>query len=172
MAELDDLRDHLERFRTVTFQSLDLLTDEELGWRPGPDHMTLGQLFLHIAQSEDFQVHAHIHGEWDWDRVRSPAKEPNVQELRSLLRETRDRTLAALNELDQGRLDDPVGQGAGQPTRTLRWWLWLLVEHEVHHKAQISVYLRQMGKTPPYFAEALENGARPDIEAREKLGGF
>jgi hypothetical protein len=32
--------------------------------------------------------------------------------------------------------------------------------------------LRQMGKTPPFFAAALENGARPDAEVREKLGGF
>jgi uncharacterized damage-inducible protein DinB len=48
----------------------------------------------------------------------------------------------------------------------------VLVEHEVHHKAQVAVYLREMGKTPPYFAAALENGARPDIEMREKFGGF
>jgi uncharacterized damage-inducible protein DinB len=46
------------------------------------------------------------------------------------------------------------------------------VQHEVHHIAQIVVYLRQMGKTPPFYAAVLEGGARPDIEAREKLGGF
>ena len=56
--------------------------------------------------------------------------------------------------------------------QTRRWWLWLLVEHEVHHKAQIALYLRQMGKTPPYFAAALEGGTRPDVEMMEKLGGL
>ena len=72
----------------------------------------------------------------------------------------------------EGRLDEHIDLGEEQPIQTLRWWLWLLVEHEVHHKAQIAVYLRQMGMTPPFFAVPLENGARPDIEARERLGGY
>lgn len=172
MAELDDLREHLERFRAVTLQSLDLVTDRDLGWRPGPDHYTLGQQFLHIAQSEDFQIQGHLHGDWDLERGRFPDRALTVDELRVLLKETRDRTMAALDELDDGRLGEPVDLGNEQPVRTLRWWLWLQVVHEVHHKAQIAVYLRQMGKTPPFFAAALENGARPDAEVRERLGGF
>jgi uncharacterized damage-inducible protein DinB len=172
MAELDDLREHLERFRAVTLQSLDLLADDDLRWRPGSDHYTLGQQFLHIAQSEDFQIQAHLNGEWDYERGRFPARELKVDELRALLHETRDRTMAALNQLDEERLDEPVDHGEGRPIQTLRWWLWLMIEHEVHHKAQVAVYLREMGKTPPYFAAALENGARPDIEMREKMGGF
>jgi uncharacterized damage-inducible protein DinB len=125
-----------------------------------------------IAQSEDFQIQAHLFGVWDYERARFPARELKVGELRTLLNETRDRTMVALKELDEGRLGEPVDHGEGRPIQALRWWLWLLVEHEVHHKAQIAVYLRQMGKTPPYFAAALEGGARPDVEMREKFGGF
>jgi uncharacterized damage-inducible protein DinB len=172
MAELDDLREHMERYRAVTLQCLDLVTDNELGWRPGPAHYTLGHQFLHIAQSEDFQIQAHLFGNWDYERARFPARALKVGELRTLLNETRARTMAALNELDEGRLSEPVDHGEGRPIQTLRWWLWLLIEHEVHHKAQIAVYLRQMGKTPPYFAAPLEGGARPDVEMREKFGGF
>ena len=172
MAELDDLREHLERYRAVTLQALDLVTDEDLGWRPGLDHLTLGQQFLHIAQSEDFQVQAHLNGDWDYERVRFPVRELKTDELRELLKVTRNRTMVALSELNTGRLDEIVDLGEGRPLQTLRWWLWLLVEHEVHHKAQIAVYFRQMGKTPPYFAAPLEDGARPDVEVREKLGGF
>ena len=172
MAELDDLLEHLQRYRAVTLQALDLVTDEDLGWRPGPDHYTLGQQFLHIAQSEDFQIQAYLFGDWDYERARFPGRELTVGELREALEATRVRTMEALGEFDPGRLDDRLDLGERQPSQTLRWWLWLLVEHEVHHKAQIAVYLRQMGKTPPYFAAALENGARPDVEMREKMGGF
>lgn len=172
MSELDDLRDHLERYRAVTLQSLDLVSDEDLAWRPGPNQYTLGQQFLHIAQSEDFQIHAHLEDDWDLERARFPERSLTVGELRALLVETRQRTLAALAELDDARLAEPLDHGRGQPVRTLRWWLWLLVEHEVHHKAQIAVYLRRMGKTPPYFAEPLDGGARPDVEIREKMGGI
>lgn len=172
MAELDDLREHLERYRAVTLQALDLVTDEELGWRPGRDQYTLGQQFLHIAQSEDLQIQGLLHGDWDYERGRFPSRELTGDELRALLKETRDRTTVALKELDERRLGEPVHRGEGQPAQTLRWWLWLQVEHEVHHKAQIAVYLRLMGKTPPFFSAALENGARPDVEIREKMGGF
>ncbi len=172
MAELDDLREHLERFRAVTLQCLDLVTDDDLGWRPGPDHQSLGQQLLHIAQAEDIQVQGVLHGEWDFERGRFPARALKVEELRALLIETRERTMRALKNLDGRRLDEPAEHGKGQPIQTLRWWLWLLVEHEVHHKAQVAVYLRQMGKTPPYFAAPLEKGVRPDWEARERLGGF
>jgi len=172
MAELDDLREHLERFRTVTLQALDLVADDDLGWRPGPDHYTLGQQFLHIAQAEDFQVQGQSTGDWDYERVRFPDHALGVEDLRALLNETRRRTLAALDALDDERLGDDLPPSSGEPARTRRWWLWLLVEHEVHHKAQIAVYLRQMGKTPPFFAVALEGGARPDVEMREKFGGF
>ena len=55
---------------------------------------------------------------------------------------------------------------------SLRSWLWFLVEHEMHHKAQAAVYLRLMGKIPPFYAMAMADGARPDITAREELGGF
>ena len=171
MAELDDLREHLERFRAVTLQALDLVTDDDLRWRPGPKHLTLGQQFLHIAQSEDFQIQAYLNGDWDLERVRFPVRELKVEELRERLKETRSRTMAALTELDEERLDERVELGEGQPVQTLRWWLWLVVEHEVHHKAQVAVYLRQMGMTPPYFAAPLEGGARPDVEVMERLGG-
>jgi uncharacterized damage-inducible protein DinB len=172
MSELDDLREHFERYRAVTLQCLDLVADEDLGWRPGPDLFTLGQQFLHIALAEDFQIRGQLFGDWDYERVRFPGHELGVEGLRKLLSETRSRTLAALDELDEARLHEKLNLERGEPAQTHRWWLWLLVQHEVHHKAQIAVYLRQLGKTPPYFAAALEGGARPDVEMREKLGGF
>ena len=172
MSEFDDLREHLERYRAVTLQCLDLVADEDMRWRPGPDHYTLGQQFLHIAQAEDFQIRGVLFGDWDYDRVRFPSHELSVEDLREMLSETGSRTVAALDRLDEGRLEKLVNLPSGEGAETLRWWLWLLVEHEVHHKAQIALYLRQMGKTPPYFAAALEGGARPDVEMREKLGGF
>ena len=172
MSELDDLRDHLERVRAVTLQCLDLLADGDLAWRPGPSHYTLGQQFLHIAQAEDFQIQGQLFGDWDYERARFPGHELGVEELRDLLNETRSRTLAALGELDAEQLNEPVNLPSGEPGQTQRWLLWLMVQHEVHHKAQIAVYLRQMGRTPPYFAAPLEGGARPDVEMREKFGGF
>lgn len=61
--------------------------------------------------------------------------------------------------------------GAPMPM-TLRSWLWFMVEHEIHHKAQLSIYLRQMGHIAPFYAMPLPLGDRPDFKARQDLGGF
>src|SRR2546426_3855547 len=42
----------------------------------------------------------------------------------------------------------------------LRWWLWFVLEHEIHHKAQLALYLREMGKVPPFFALPLPDLVR------------
>jgi uncharacterized damage-inducible protein DinB len=52
----------------------------------------------------------------------------------------------------------------------LRWWLWFVLEHEIHHKAQLALYLRQLGKVPPFFAMVLTD--RPDIRIRSEMGGI
>jgi uncharacterized damage-inducible protein DinB len=172
MGELADLRDHLDRYRAVTHQSLDLVAEGDLSWRPGPEHYTLGQQFTHIAQAEDFQIQGLLFNDWDYERVRFPSQALGLGELREMLVSVRARTDAALDDLEEGRLSAPVELPSGGAGQTLRWLLWLMVEHEVHHKAQIAVYLRQMGITPPYFAAPLEGGARPDVEMRQKFGGF
>lgn len=166
-AELIEFMEHLERYRAVTLQSLDLVDDVDLQWRPHPEMMTLGQQFLHIAQSEDFGTRAIFHGEWDRNRLRLPKDVTSTADLLSALENTRAQIRAALEGLDAPGLSRMVGQ----PPTALSSWLWSLLEHEVHHKAQIAMYLRLMGKTPPFFAAPLEDGSRPDVEAREKFGG-
>lgn len=37
-TEIEDLREHLERYRAVTLQALGLISDEQLGWRPSPEY--------------------------------------------------------------------------------------------------------------------------------------
>lgn len=167
IEELREYSEHLERFRAVTLQSLDLVHDRDLPWRPHPEMMTLGQQFLHIAQSEDLGVRGIFHGEWDRERARLPKIIPGTDVLRSALTESRAQFRTALEGLDAHGLSRMVGH----PPIALSSWLWSLLEHEVHHKAQIAMYLRLMGKTPPFFAAPLEDNSRPDVEAREKFGG-
>ncbi len=57
ISELKDLCEHLERFRAVTLQVLDIVADDELSWRPDDDSFSCGQQLMHIAQAEDFYAH-------------------------------------------------------------------------------------------------------------------
>jgi hypothetical protein len=41
-------------------------------------------------------------------------------------------------------------------------WLWYLVEHEVHHKSQLALSMRQVGIKSPFFAFVFPGPFRPD----------
>ena len=172
IRELEDFSEHLIRFRAVTLQALESSGPEDLSWRPGPDHYSLGQLFLHIAQAEDFHIRGQFQGDWDTELIRFPDPLPTKAEILRYHEEVRERTLEALDGLTPNELDRPVELGPDQPDLTLRSWLWFVLEHEIHHKGQIATYLRQMGKTSPFFATPLPKGERPDAVLRQELGGF
>lgn len=172
IPEIEDVREHLERFRAVTLQVLEIVTDDELSWRPDADSYSCGQQLLHIAQAEDFYSRGLFENDWSMDRLRLPRTIDTRREIRAFFAEVRQRTLAHLDALDPaslGRIWDVPG--APMPL-TLRSWLWFVVEHEIHHKAQLSVYLRRMGHVAPFYAMPLPPGERPDFAARQELGGF
>jgi uncharacterized damage-inducible protein DinB len=171
MTELEMILEGWERNRAVTLQFLDALAEEESAWRPTPQAMTCGQQLLHIAQNEDFHERGLFAGEWNRELLRFPVPMPSKEVLGAYFGEVRARTAARFAALAPADLDAPCDHPNAPPGLPLRWWLTLLLEHEVHHRGQLAVYLRQMGKLAPFFAMPLPPGHRPDIQARRDMGG-
>jgi uncharacterized damage-inducible protein DinB len=171
MSEIADLREHLDRYRAVTLQHFDLLSDEELTWRPRRDAFTCGQQLLHIVQTEDCFVRGLFGYGWQLDRLRFPQSMPGKEALREMFATVRADTWRHLASLSSADLDLVRRHGFSTYEATVRSWLWFILEHELHHKGQLSEYLRAMGKLPPYFGIPLPLGTRPDIQARADLGG-
>ena len=161
--EISVLREHLERYRGVTLQTLDLVPEEKISWRPATGLRSFAEQFLHIAQTEDFYTRGLFTDDWNMARYARPALEIVREMARNKLYEVRAFTLARLDELDPSQLGSPrLVPGIPVPWPT-RGWLWYLIEHEVHHKAQLALYFREIGMTPPFFAAVLPPGVRPDI---------
>lgn len=72
VSEIEDFREHLERFRAVTLQVIEIITDAELSWRPDENSFSCGQQLLHIAQAEDFYARGLLENDWDMERLRLP----------------------------------------------------------------------------------------------------
>lgn len=172
-TEIEDLREHFDRYRAVTLQHLERLTDEQLSWRPRPDAFTCGQHFVHLVQTEDFYMRGLFQGDWNPERLRFPRVLPRKAELRDQFEAVRRSTLDHFSTLTSERLAAIVPPILGSTVEwSLRSWLWYVLEHEVHHKAQLAEYMRQIGTVPPFFAFAFPDGQRPDIKARADLGGI
>lgn len=169
MAEATDergvLREHFERFRGVTLQTLDLVPADKLAWRPSQEQFSIARHFLHIAQTEDFYLHGFFGNDWNTDRFAAPQEDLSRADLRQRLDETHAFTLKCLEGLDALRLGEFVRVPGIPVAWSLRSWLWYVLEHEVHHKAQLALYLRQIGIVPPFFAFVLPPGVRPDIQS-------
>lgn len=161
--EINVLREHLVRYRGVTVQTLDMVPEEKLPWYPAIAQFSFAQQFYHIAQVEEFYARGLFDGDWDLNRIGEPKERLTQPMLRRKLEETRQFTLSKLDRLEAGKLEASVSVPHVPVEWPLRSWLWYLVEHEIHHKAQLAVYLRQIGLTPPFFAFALPPGVRPDI---------
>lgn len=162
--ELSVLREHLERYRGVTLQTLEMVPEEKLAWFPSRSQFSVAEQFAHIAQVEEFYAQGLLAGEWDPSRLEPPKVRFTKEQLRQKLEQTRQRTLARLGQLEPGRLEAIVSVPGVPVQWPLRSWLWYMVEHEVHHKAQLALYLRQFDITPPFFAFVLPPGVRPDIK--------
>lgn len=165
--EMSILREHLERYRGVTLQTLDLVPDDKLPWYPSVAQFSFAQQFCHIAQVEEFYSHGLFEGDWDSKRLDEPRQRFTREELRNKLKEARAYTLARLEALGPGQLESIVSVPNIPVEWPLRSWLWYMLEHEIHHKAQLAVYMRHIDLTPPFFAFVLPPGVRPDIRARE-----
>ena len=172
-TEIEDLREHFERYRAVTLEHLARLGDEQLSWRPRPDAFNCCQHFVHLVQTEDFYMRGLFDRDWNPERLRFPKVLPRKAELQEQFGEVRAFTTKHFLRLTTDQLSAIVPPFLGADVEwSLRSWLWFVLEHEVHHKAQLAEYMRRMELVPPFFAFVLPEGERPDIRARADLGGI
>src|SRR6185369_14052856 len=140
--EVSVFREHYQRFRGVTLQTLKLIPEDKLQWRSHERTRTLGQQLMHVAEVE----HYYITGE--------------SLEFRLVME--KERTLERLYELDRvamARLVDVPNIPVQWPVRS---WLWYIVEHEIHHRSQVAHCLRLLDIRPSFWGYVFPHGFRPD----------
>jgi uncharacterized damage-inducible protein DinB len=161
VGEIGTVREHLERYRAVTFQSLERTPSDKLSWSPSPGLMTFAGQYAHLAGVERLYVQGLSGAGWSAqaNTLDGPA---DIDQLRAALLDARAITTTWLDTLSPSALDGTVVVPWLPVQWSLRSWLWYLVEHEMHHKGQIALYLHMCGIEAPFFAFVLPPGARPD----------
>ena len=99
-TEVSMVREHLERYRGVTLQTLDCTPADKLAWRAAADLRSVSDTFLHVAQVEDFYTRGLFANDWDFMRVAKPTRTHTHAELRDHLAATREFTLEHLALVD------------------------------------------------------------------------
>ena len=145
-----------EAQRAQTRQVLALVRPEMLPWRPEKDALSVGEMLRHLWVSEEGVRRAALEGNFAYYERRIP------QGLRAVLgtpRELADElvdiervhneTLTAVRAFPAEQLEtERVHEGLGF-RRKASVILLGINEHEIHHRAQLMVYLRILGSPAP-----------------------
>jgi uncharacterized damage-inducible protein DinB len=144
--------------------AVEVLPLAHFDFKPRPDMLTAHQTILHIAEAERGWIHSVVDGgpseAWEeWvveheDPARGWRTGIDAPDHAALLR-----LLDEWHRPTQRWFERPVSELARVVTRklpdrnerqyTLHWILDHVQEHEIHHRAQLNLYLRILGITPP-----------------------
>ncbi|MFN0206340.1 MAG: DinB family protein [Planctomycetota bacterium] len=164
-AELDDCLEHYTRFRGVSARMLQLAPPDRLDYKPFQTLRTLGEQFLHIAQVADFYSRGLFDHDWNFARISPPPFTPTHAMLQEKLANNLQYVTERFASFPLDQINSKVAVPNIPAEYSYRWWFLYLVQHEIHHKAQIAIYLRELQIKPPFFAVAFPGDFRPDIRA-------
>lgn len=147
IEHVDSFAKYFESVRKRTLNYIRTLPRDRMGWAPQDGEFTCADLIVHIAAAEKMFVGAAVEGRWkylEYDCSQGDSLEALLAHLEAghaqamtQLRTMSDATLRVMRPT----LDGPEVKA---------WHLLMaLVEHEIHHRSQLAVYLTLMGVEPP-----------------------
>ena len=144
-----ELFGHWTSVRKGLYQALDLLADEQLDFVPREGLWSLGHVARHIANAEEGWFRHIVTGELEeWPRDYTAADYPTVDAVKLLLQEVHSRTATYLKGVTAADVDQRIQLSWG-PEVTLRWVIWHVLEHEIHHRGEIYLMLGLVGLEAP-----------------------
>jgi uncharacterized damage-inducible protein DinB len=151
----------LERELAVTRKVLERCPPEHYDWKPHVKSMSLGRLAVHVADLPDW-MRVTI-GQDELDTASAPRPPAEVKTLDDLMLRFEKNVVAlreAVARFDMAKLNDPWSMRNGAQVvvtrpRLMVYRVWC-INHLVHHRAQLCVYLRLLNVPVPtvYFNTA------------------
>jgi uncharacterized damage-inducible protein DinB len=138
---------HWDQVRTGLLQTLDQFTSEEMTFTPHSKSWPIGQILLHIASAEAGWIHYILAGELaSWPAY--PLKDhPNRQDIRACLETVHTKTKVILGRLTIQDMNRQVSLPWDETqVFTIGWIIWHVLEHEIHHRGELSLVLGLLGR--------------------------
>ena len=150
-----------ERVRGRTNRVIDLIPAERLEWTYQAGKFTLGDLVRHLAGIERYMYAENAQGRPSRYPGHGRELADGVPAVRAYLDRLHVEAMDLFRALTPEDLEKKCVPPGGTPI-SIGKWLRAMVEHEVHHRGQIYVYLGMLGiSTPPLYGLTEE-----DVRAR------
>jgi uncharacterized damage-inducible protein DinB len=151
IRHIDSFLPYYGNIRRRTLRVSDCIPAERFDWTYRDGKFTLADLLRHIGAAERYMFAENVQ-----DR---PSRYPGhgrqladgPEEVRSFLDRMHAESLEIFGRLTDSDLQRKCTTPAGIPITAWKW-LRAMVEHEIHHRGQIYLYLGMLGvPTPPLY---------------------
>jgi uncharacterized damage-inducible protein DinB len=136
---------HWRQVRADLLSTLDRFSDQEITFSPFHETWPVGQIALHIADCEENWLHGVVRGEitpWVFYDLKDY---PTRRDIFDQLDRVHRKTLVFLDSLEEQDLDVAYATSDGGSYR-LGWILWHVLEHEIHHRGELSLIHGLLGR--------------------------
>jgi len=164
--EIHDLEEFLryyERVRERTLRVARCIPPDRLEWTFRPGRFTLGDLLRHLGALERYMFAETVQGKPSRYPGHGRELAEGYDRVLAFLDRTHRESMAIFARLTPEQLVAPCTTPDG--ARLAVWkWLRSMVEHEIHHRGQIYIYLAMLElPTPPLYGLTSE-----DVRARSE----
>ena len=126
---------------------VDEIPDDRFDWSPKPELWTFRHLFQHLAEArEQWMVRAIDDGEPNIDVYKNVHSKEQIRDALRRTWERMERTVTNQAKMDATYRDR---WWAEAPPRTGHWVAFHLLEHDIHHRAEMLAYLALLGIEVP-----------------------
>lgn len=137
-----------ERAKAYTKEYLDAMPEEGMGFKPTPDIRSFAEQMLHMSQGTIGLI---VSGTGATPIFQGKSLE-KMDELKTksaltqVVMQAYDFAIGSIRNLDASKLSNVVKRGNYEVTQY--GWLNKAFEHQTHHRAQATIYLRLKGIKP------------------------
>jgi len=145
--EKDGLLTHWPQVRKDLLILLDLFSEEDLVFLPAEGGWSVGRILLHIGSAAEFWLHSGILSSNNTYQPGNQILEnyPSRLAIKAYLCAEHRETLYLLENFDENKWHQPFLYPDGQTYRP-SWIFWHVLEHEIHHRGELSMILGLLGK--------------------------
>ena len=145
---VDPILAELDQEAEITKRLLDVIPEDKLSWRPHPKAKSLGELAMHIAT-----LQGNVAELAQFETKEAGTFPPDIEATsRAQILETFAESLSKAKEI-VGSNDDAAAMADWSLTKggktlmtvpRMAFWRSILLNHNYHHRGQLSTYLREL----------------------------
>ena len=164
-----ELTDYFDRIRERTMRVVACVPREKLDWTYGPGKFTLGDLMRHIASIERWMFAENARLKPSSYPGHGPDLSDGYDEIVAFMKLMHSESMEIFRSLSDSDLEAKCVTPGGVALRVGKW-LRAMIEHEVHHRGQLYLYLAMLDvPTPPLYGLTEEEvHARSKAESRKQ----